>query len=221
MIEWVVLGGAAWLLSQVLKNGPPHPRGAAELTTPSPHYEAPERIVALVGRANSGKSSTGNALLRREEFPVGPVHGTTWQSRLAPFKAGYKLLDTPGLFDSAIATAPVDLQRAEIVVFVCTGQLLRPEVDEVRRIVGLQDRCNRFSSGRRRRLLIYANQQDVAAIKSGPADLETQKAALQEQVKAVAPASAIVFGTAGSPPNGVEPDITSLASMLDCWMDLN
>ena len=31
IIEWVVLGGAAWLLSQVLKNGPPHQDGAAGL----------------------------------------------------------------------------------------------------------------------------------------------------------------------------------------------
>ena len=149
------------------------------------------------------------------------MHGTTWQSRLAPFKAGTNCWIHPGCLTAPHRTAPVDLQRAEIVVFVCTGQLLRPELDEVRRLAGLQDHWNRFSSGRRRRLLIYANQQDVGAIRSTPADLATQNAALQRQIEAVAPVSALVFGTAGARSNGVAPEITSLASMLDSWMELN
>jgi hypothetical protein len=222
VIEWIVLGGTAWILSEVIKARQPPSARDGRVAAARPQPGPPARLVALVGRANSGKSSTGNALLRRNEFRVGPVHGTTQHTQIAPFKRGYQLLDTPGLFDSGLPmAAPFDLRRAEIVVFVCTGQLLRPEVDEVQRLVAMQHRCNQFSNGRRRRLLIYANQQDVVVFASTPGDLAAQEAALRGQVERVAPSSAVVFGTAGSRAHGIEPNVASVASILDDWMDLD
>lgn len=221
MIEVVVLAGVTWLVSLAIKDRADRARATPPRPAPPPvRCVTAERMVALVGTANAGKSSTGNALLGRNAFHVGSIHGTTYEPQPAPFKAGYRLVDTPGLFDSrAPRGSPFDLRRAEIVVYVCTGQLLRPELDEVSRLVVMQRQSDEFSSRRRRRLLIYCNKRDVAAMSMSAADVNAQEAALRQQIDAVAPLSPVVFGTAGSELSGVGADVRSLASVLDTWMD--
>src|SRR6185437_13304821 len=60
-----------------------------------------ELAVAVFGRVSAGKSALGNALLGREAFRVGVLHGTTTDAEHAVLDEaqhdGLVLIDTPGI----------------------------------------------------------------------------------------------------------------------------
>lgn len=110
--------------------------------------------IAAFGMVSRGKSALLNALLGREVFEVGPTHGTTrdrqsasWvprkesvgdtevQSIAASTVAGptIELIDTPGLneVDGEVRAklAGEIARRADLLLFVVSADLLRPELD--------------------------------------------------------------------------------------------
>jgi GTP-binding protein Era len=67
--------------------------------------ERDELHVAVFGRVSAGKSALGNALLGRDAFAVGVLHGTTTEADAARLdeasSAGLVLIDTPGINELA------------------------------------------------------------------------------------------------------------------------
>ncbi|MBB3225804.1 hypothetical protein FHW69_000394 [Luteibacter sp. Sphag1AF] len=99
-----------------------------------------ELHVAVFGRVSAGKSALGNALLRREAFAVGVLHGTTTDARPARLDEaahdGLVLIDTPGINElggeerERLAFDVAEI--SDLVVFVADGDLTREERDALR-----------------------------------------------------------------------------------------
>ncbi len=103
-VEWYSLGmGEPWpvsamhgrnigdLLDMIVENLPEAPREEGE--------EAPETVVAIVGRPNVGKSTLFNRLLREERAIVSDVPGTTRDAVDTVLEVGgavYRFIDTAG-----------------------------------------------------------------------------------------------------------------------------
>jgi len=110
--------------------------------------------LAAFGMVSRGKSALLNALIGRDVFEVGPTHGTTrerqsvrWtptretigdhevQTFAAPSDAGptVELIDTPGLNEvngeARAKLAEQIARRADLLLFVVSGDMLRPELD--------------------------------------------------------------------------------------------
>jgi GTPase len=108
--------------------------------------ERGELHVAVFGRVSAGKSALGNALLGREAFAVGVLHGTTTDAEHAMLDEaqhdGLVLIDTPGIneFDGE-ARERLAFEVAEVsdlVVFVCDGDLTREELDALKTLAATQ-----------------------------------------------------------------------------------
>lgn len=99
--------------------------------------EREELHVAVFGRVSAGKSALCNALLGRQAFAVGVLHGTTTQAAHAPLdEAGHEglvLIDTPGINElGGEDREQLAFEIAEIcdlVIFVADGDLTRDERD--------------------------------------------------------------------------------------------
>ncbi|MDQ6647237.1 MAG: GTP-binding protein [Pseudomonadota bacterium] len=119
--------------------------------------ERGELHVAVFGRVSTGKSALGNALLGREAFPVGVLHGTTTDADQATLdeaqQDGLVLIDTPGINELDGETREkLAFEVAEIsdlVVFVCDGDLTREELDALKTLAATQ-----------RPLLLVLNKSD-------------------------------------------------------------
>ena len=82
--------------------------------------------IAVFGRVSAGKSALGNALLGREAFEVGVLHGTTTMAEQATLDEaahdGLVLIDTPGINElegEARERLAFDVAEiADLVVFV-------------------------------------------------------------------------------------------------------
>ncbi|MEO8988510.1 MAG: GTPase, partial [Rhodanobacter sp.] len=93
--------------------------------------ERGELHVAVFGRVSTGKSALGNALLGREAFEVGVLHGTTIEAGQATLDEarhnGLVLIDTPGINEldgEARERLAFDVAEvSDLVVFVCDGDL--------------------------------------------------------------------------------------------------
>ena len=119
--------------------------------------ERGELHVAVFGRVSTGKSALGNALLGREAFCVGVLHGTTTHADRATLdeaqQDGLVLIDTPGINELdgeereklAFEVAEV----SDLVVFVCDGDLTREELDALKTLAATQ-----------RPLLLVLNKSD-------------------------------------------------------------
>ena len=114
--------------------------------------QATVEIVAF-GMVSRGKSSVLNALLGRDLFEVGAVHGTTvrrsaheWAGAAAdgegPGGARLVLVDTPGIDEVGgevrEAQARDAARRADIVLFVVSGDMQRGEIDALAELRRLQ-----------------------------------------------------------------------------------
>ncbi|WP_426688546.1 DUF697 domain-containing protein [Rhodanobacter ginsengiterrae] len=105
-----------------------------------------ELHVAVFGRVSAGKSALGNALLGREAFTVGVLHGTTTDADHAMLDEaqhdGLVLIDTPGINElDGEARERLAFEVAEVsdlVIFVCDGDLTREELDALRTLAATQ-----------------------------------------------------------------------------------
>ncbi|MEW5833934.1 MAG: GTP-binding protein [Pseudomonadota bacterium] len=151
-----------------------------------------ELHVAVFGRVSAGKSALGNALLGREAFAVGVLHGTTTEAAQAPLDEaaadGLVLVDTPGINElDGEARERLAFEVAEIsdlVVFVCDGDLTRDELDALRTLAATQrplllalNKADRYGERERTDLLEHLRGKvaglvapdDVLAVAARPA----------------------------------------------------
>jgi GTPase len=96
--------------------------------------------IAVFGRVSVGKSALLNALLGRDAFDVGVLHGTTRVRAEQPWQEGgdehLHLIDTPGI-DELDGEARETLARqvagrSDLVLFVIDGDLTATELDALR-----------------------------------------------------------------------------------------
>ena len=151
-----------------------------------------ELHVAVFGRVSAGKSALGNALLGRDAFAVGVLHGTTTEADAARLdeasNAGLVLIDTPGINELggedreklAFEVAEV----SDLIVFVADGDLTREERDALRTLAATRrplllvlNKADRYSDDERdglvERLREHAQglvrREDVMAVAARPA----------------------------------------------------
>ncbi len=159
--------------------------------------EKGELHVAVFGRVSTGKSALCNALLGREAFEVGVLHGTTVQSGQrtldeARSTSGLVLIDTPGINELdgeereklAFEVAEV----SDLVVFVVDGDFTREELDALRTLAETHrpllialNKSDRYNDEELDRLLAHLRQQsagmvqaeNVVAVAALPAPMRT------------------------------------------------
>jgi GTPase len=152
-----------------------------------------ELHIAVFGRVSVGKSALGNALLGREAFATGVLHGTTrardaqrWQEVAGQ---GLHLIDTPGINELsgeererlAFDVAAI----SDLVIFVVDGDMTQSEIAALstlaqtqRPVVLALNKSDRYSDEERERLLERLREharglvqgEDVIACSAHPAD---------------------------------------------------
>lgn len=153
--------------------------------------EREELHVAVFGRVSAGKSALGNALLGREAFNVGVLHGTTTEADAARLdeasNAGLVLIDTPGINELGGETreklAFEVAEVSDLIVFVADGDLTREERDALRTLASTRrpllvalNKVDRYSDAEREGLLERLHQhtatlvrrEDVIAVAARP-----------------------------------------------------
>lgn len=156
--------------------------------------ERGELHVAVFGRVSAGKSALGNALLGREAFQVGVLHGTTIDAEHAVLDEaqheGLVLIDTPGINElDGEAREKLAFEVAEVsdlVVFVCDGDLTREELDALKTLAATQrplllalNKADRYGDDELQGLIEHLRQrvtgliraEDVLAVAAHPAPL--------------------------------------------------
>lgn len=154
--------------------------------------ERGELHVAVFGRVSAGKSALGNALLGREAFTVGVLHGTTTQAEQAALdearEEGLVLIDTPGINEldgEARERLAFDVAEvSDLVVFVADGDLTRDELDALKTLAATQrpvllalNKSDRYAPAERDALLAQLRERarglvredDVVAVAARPA----------------------------------------------------
>jgi GTP-binding protein Era len=167
--------------------------------------EREELHVAVFGRVSAGKSALGNALLGRDAFAVGVLHGTTTEADAARLDeasaAGLVLIDTPGINElGGEAREKLAFEVAEVsdlIVFVADGDLTREERDALRTLASTRrplllvlNKADRYSDEEREGLLEQLRQhgaglvrrEDVIAVAARLGDI----AALKSRLLAIA-----------------------------------
>ncbi|MET0935821.1 MAG: GTP-binding protein [Luteibacter sp.] len=157
--------------------------------------EREELHVAVFGRVSAGKSALGNALLGRDAFAVGVLHGTTTEADAARLdeasSAGLVLIDTPGINElggEAREKLAFDVAEvSDLIVFVADGDLTREERDALRTLAATRrplllalNKADRYSDEEREGLLERLRQHaaglvrrdDVLAVAARPAPRE-------------------------------------------------
>jgi GTP-binding protein Era len=148
--------------------------------------------LAVFGRVSVGKSALLNALLGRDAFAVGVLHGTTtrasalhWSEESA---AGLHVIDTPGInelsgeqreqlaFDVAA--------RSDLVLFVVDGDMTSIEIDALRTVAATQrplllalNKADRYTATQRAALVArlaehagaLVQPQNIVAVAANPA----------------------------------------------------
>ncbi len=155
--------------------------------------ERGELHVAVFGRVSTGKSALGNALLGRDAFSVGVLHGTTTTAEHATLDEarhdGLVLIDTPGINElDGEARERLAFEVAEVsdlVVFVCDGDLTREELDALKTLAATQrpvllalNKSDRYGADEKGSLLTHlrlrvagtVHADDVIAVAARPAE---------------------------------------------------
>ena len=124
--------------------------------------------IAVFGRVSVGKSALANALLGEDAFEVGVLHGTTQQGQLRRWRevdrAGVHLIDTPGINEldgeERERIAHEIAGRADLVLFVCDGDLTELELAALRSLAAGQrplflvlNKADRYTGAERELLL--------------------------------------------------------------------
>ncbi len=153
--------------------------------------ERGELHVAVFGRVSTGKSALGNALLGREAFRVGVLHGTTTDAEQISLDEaqhdGLVLIDTPGINElDGEAREQLAFEVAEVsdlVIFVCDGDLTREELDALKTLAATQrplllalNKADRYGSEEladllqhlRLRVAGLVREEDVLAVAAHP-----------------------------------------------------
>lgn len=153
--------------------------------------ERGELHVAVFG-VSTGKSAPGNALLGREAFRVGVLHGTTSDAEPVSLDEaqhdGLVLIDTPGINElDGEAREQLAFEVAEVsdlVVFVCDGDLTREELDALKTLAATQrplllalNKADRYGNDEladllqhlRLRVAGLVREEDVLAVAAHPA----------------------------------------------------
>lgn len=154
--------------------------------------ERGELHVAVFGRVSTGKSALGNALLGREAFDVGVLHGTTTDAEHATLDEarhdGLVLIDTPGINEldgEARERLAFDVAEvSDLVIFVCDGDLTRDELDALKTLATTQrplllalNKADRYGTDEladlltqlRRHVAGLIRAEDVLAVAAHPA----------------------------------------------------
>jgi small GTP-binding protein len=179
--------------------------------------------LAVFGRVSVGKSSLANALLGRDEFEVGVLHGTTRVPSARAWRevdrAGVHLFDTPGI-DELDGEAREQLAheiatRADLVLFACDADLTETELsalrvlaDERRPLLLVLNKADRYTEGERATLL--------AALRERAAGLVLPENVLPASARP-APQRVVRVGADGRETEAMEsrgPDVAILAERL-------
>lgn len=153
--------------------------------------------VAVFGRVSVGKSSVLNALLGREAFDVGVLHGTTTESHRQTWDGGTReitegaihVIDTPGINElsgEAREKLAYDVaSRADLIVFVVDGDLTSIEFEALKTlkqrtvpIILALNKVDRYTDKQRAELLEVLRQradglvrpEHIVTIAARPAD---------------------------------------------------
>jgi GTPase Era involved in 16S rRNA processing len=187
-------------------------------TSSTPHTTPPPtKLITLVGSTSVGKSSTGNALLGFQAFAVDADHNTTQSIYDVPYKGGYSIRDTPGLRDSTDYTSVIwrAIEETQLVVYVCSKQLYRPELELVHSIGQRQKEWDRTNvTDRNRKIVVFMNMQDIRESTMPSKDRQIELAALKEQLSITVPPDSIVTGTACAFSKST-PQIDNLQNLID------
>jgi len=124
--------------------------------------------LAVFGRVSVGKSALLNALLGREAFAVGVLHGTTTARSMQPWsevtEGRVHLVDTPGIEEldgeQREQLAHEIASRCDLLLFVVDGDMTASETDALRRLVASQrplllvlNKADRYTDAQREELL--------------------------------------------------------------------
>ncbi len=121
----------------------------AELARALAKLDNDEVHIAAFGRVSVGKSALLNALLGREEFIVGVLHGTTTTAEQEPWRTGisatsaggarFHVIDTPGIDElggeARERLAYAAAQRVDLILFVVDGDITDTELEALRLLV--------------------------------------------------------------------------------------
>ncbi len=157
-----------------------------------------ELHVAVFGRVSTGKSALCNALLGREAFEVGVLHGTTTEAGHQRIddasREGLVLIDTPGINEldgeerERLAYEVADI--ADLVVFVVDGDMTREELDALKQLAAT-----------RRPLLVALNKAD----RYGKAELDRLLAHLRRSCEGlVQPENIVAVAARPAPMRSIE-----------------
>ncbi len=102
--------------------------------------------IAVFGRVSVGKSALLNALLGKQHFSTSPLHGETRHAQLAQLEeydaGGLFLIDTPGINEvdgeSRGRLAKEVASRADLILFVCDGDLTQTEIETLEELKNSQ-----------------------------------------------------------------------------------
>lgn len=123
--------------------------------------------LAVFGRVSVGKSAVLNALLGREAFEVGVLHGTTAHAAGQPWREtqdqGVHLIDTPGINELSgeeREKLAFDVAgRSDLVLFVVDGDMTSVEVDALQALARTQrplllalNKADRYTAAQRAEL---------------------------------------------------------------------
>ena len=161
----------------------------AELARALAKLQNDEVHIAAFGRVSVGKSALLNALLGREEFVVGVLHGTTtgavqepWRSSFAASPsgetfagAGIHVIDTPGIDElggeARERLAFTAAQRVDLILFIVDGDITDTELEALKLLVSpvrpmllVLNKADRYSGEERDTLLQKLAERTVGLI---------------------------------------------------------
>lgn len=157
----------------------------AELARALAKLDNDEVHIAAFGRVSVGKSALLNALLGREEFIVGVLHGTTATAEQEPWRTGisasssggarFHVIDTPGIDElggeARERLAYAAAQRVDLILFVVDGDITDTELEALRLLVSpsrpmvlVLNKADRYTGEERSALLEKLKQRTTGLI---------------------------------------------------------
>lgn len=135
--------------------------------------------LAAFGRVSVGKSALLNALLGREAFAVGVLHGTTTARSMQPWSevsdGSVHLVDTPGIEEldgeQRERLAHDIAGRCDLLLFVVDGDMTASETEAMRRIAATRrplllvlNKADRYTDAQRNELLARLREHSAGIV---------------------------------------------------------